>query len=340
MNLSLENYIILSYYLRLPLPAIKYIDKRKIHPFHNIEKLNEVEIIQELKKLNRLPFTKIKVLKPENVEIKNLIPEGIFSKIIEDINIWKDKKINISTFLDNINYPPMLKVIKNPPRAIFYRGEFEPIDKEKTIAIIGTRKPTAYGFSMAKKIGKRFAELNFTIVNGFAKGVDIQALNGSLEIGGRVIGVLGSGILNPYPRENIEILEDIIKNHKGVILSEVLPEAPVTKAGLVTRNRISSALSLGNVFIEGDEKSGIRHQLRYGKQQGKPIIVLKPKDKNSRTAFIPNQIIKNEKNVVIIEKIEDVDKIAEKIINLSDSKKQSSKGKKKSMQTSLEGFLK
>jgi len=180
---------------------------------------------------------------------------------------------------------------------------------------------------MAFKIGYRFAKNGFVIVNGFAKGIDIESIKGGLEAGGKVIGVLGSGILKPYPKENSDMFNKILKNNKGFFISEQLPNKNVVKSSLATRNRISSALSLGNIFIEGSIKSGTKWQLKFGKEQNKPIIVLKPKEISKETE-LPRKIIKSEKDVFIIEKIDDVDHLAKSLIK-----------SKKNKTTSIKDFI-
>jgi len=201
---------------------------------------------------------------------------------------------------------------------------------------LGTRNPTEYGLSMAYKISQRFAELGFTIINGFAKGIDTAAIKGAISVGEKVIGVLGSGLLHPYPKENIELFSEIIEKDKGIFISEQLPDNSITKASLATRNRISSALSLGNLFIEGGEKSGARWQLDYGKQQGKPIIALKPKASYEQ-AYLPNSIIENE-DCFVIKEIEDVRSIANSIINLERNNLEKKKKETKNIQKSLYEF--
>ena len=129
-------------------------------------------------------------------------------------------------------------------------------------------------------------------------------------------------MLNPYPKENVELFHEIINKEKGFFLSEHLPNVPVKKSTLATRNRISSAFSIGNVFIEGSAKSGIRYQLKYGKEQKKPIVVLKPKE-DYPNAIIPNKIIKEEKHCFIIESIADILLIAEKLIEINKKKENS-----------------
>ena len=317
MNLTTQTYLFLSHYLPLPLSALNIIEENPSHPFHKINELKKQEILDILIDINKRKNIIIRNPAEKANKAYDLVKTSIFDKIISNLEKWKELGITIIPYFDD-KFPLKLKTIKNPPKTIFTIG-LSNFDYSKSISIIGTRKPTAYGAQMAETIGLEFTKRGFTIVNGFANGVDTLAMKGCLKAGGKVIGVLGSGLLNPYPKENVELFHEIINKGKGFFLSEHLPNDPVKKSTLATRNRISSALSIGNVFIEGSAKSGIRYQLKYGKEQKKPIVVLKPKEDNPN-ATIPNQIITEEKNCFIIESIDDIPPIAEKLIEINKKK--------------------
>lgn len=335
MNLSLSNFLFLSKYVSLPLSALKVIEQNKSHSFHKINELKIENINRELKILHKKSGISINKITEKGHKMEKLLKEDIIETINENIKDWKEKDIIIIPYFDE-TFPIRLKRIRNPPKVIFIKGDFN-FDYTRAISIIGTRNPTNYGSEMAKKIGFRFAELGFTIVNGFAKGVDTEALKGGIEAGGKIIGVLGSGLNNPYPKENLNLFSNILKNNNGAFISEQLPNNSVTKSYLVTRNRISSALCIGNVFIEGRKNSGTKWQLKFGKEQKKPIIILKPQ-KDVKQAELPNEIIKNEINVFKIENLTDIDKIVEKILDLEEMKDKFGKKKNIAKQKFIQDF--
>ena len=325
MNLSFQNYLFLSHCIPLPLSVLKIIEETPSHPFHDIKNLNKQDIESELRSFGNRKRVSIRDILKKVDNIENLLKTSIFDKITSSLEKWKELEIAFIPYFDD-KFPLKLKTIKNPPKTLFTIG-LSNFDYSKSISIIGTRKPTAYGAQMAENIGLEFTKCGFTIVNGFAKGVDTLAMKGCLNAGGNVIGVLASGLLNPYPKENVEFFHEIINKEKGFFLSEHLPNDPVKKATLATRNRISSALSIGNVFVEGSAKSGIRYQLKYGKEQKKPIVVLKPKENNPNSA-IPNQIISEENQCFIIESIDDIPLIAKKLLEINKKKEKSNLIKK------------
>ena len=315
MNLSIQNYLFLSRHLYLPLYSLKKIENDQSHPFHNIKKLKIQDIQNELTALFKHRNISIQKISKKVKKAYDLINSSIFDKIAENLREWKDLGIKLVSFFDE-NYPTSLKNIKNPPQILFLKGN-KTIDLTKSVSIVGTRDPTKYGKKMAFKIGQRFAEMGFVIINGFANGVDIEAIKGGLKAGGSITGIFGSGLLKPYPKENIPLFKEILRRNKGLFISEQLPDQNVVKSSLATRNRISSALSLGSVFIEGSKKSGTKWQLTFAKEQGKTIVTLKPHEIVEQ-AELPKYIIKTEKEAKIIKNIDDVDQIAE---SLTKSKK-------------------
>jgi len=335
MKIEQNLFFFLSYYIPLPLSALKFIIEDKNHPFRKINELNKNEIAKQLKILDKKTGVSIKNIEKKVSTILNLLKQNILIKIEESLEYWKNEKIKFVNYFDK-NYPKFLKVIKNPPKIVFYKGPIELIYK-KAVSIVGTRKPTDYGLLMAFNISKRFSELGFTIVNGFARGIDTEAIRGAIEVGGKIIGVLGSGLLNPYPKANLKLFEDLIKNDKGLFISERLPSASITKSSLASRNRISSGLSLANVIIEAGENSGTRWQVASGKEQGKPIIVLKPQS-YSEQAYLPNFIIENEKDCFIIENIKDIDDIVDSILKINKINKKDNKDINNKYQKSLTDF--
>jgi DNA processing protein len=196
----------------------------------------------------------------------------------------KDSNLQIVTCYDK-TVPAILEPIRHIYDIVFIRGQLKNEDI-KSVSIAGSRNGSAWGLNQARKIGRNFAENNFTMINGFARGVDINAIEGALEVGGRCIAVLGSGVCNIYPEEHEEIAADVLK--KGAIISQRFPSERVTEASLQIRNRFTSGLVLGNIYIEGGHKSGTKWQYKFSKEQNKPNFFLDPIEPNRECAQIPN----------------------------------------------------
>ena len=119
------------------------------------------------------------------------------------------------------------------------------------------------------------------MINGFAKGIDIEAYIGAKSVNGRYIGVLASGVENIYPPENRKYVSEILLN--GALISQRLLKDRVNRYSLQMRNRFSAQLSLGSIFIEGNYKSGTKWQFKFAKEFGLPTFYLEPKYWSNKT---------------------------------------------------------
>ncbi|MFW9878584.1 MAG: DNA-processing protein DprA [Candidatus Thorarchaeota archaeon] len=302
------DYIFLSREVPLSLSVLKSI-KESGYNFNEIINFKETQfknLLISLKRNNKIPIKNIDEKVYQFVSKNN---EDTFSKINRELELCKRHDIKCLSFFDK-NFPYLLQTIKPTPKLIFIKGSIKTED-ERAVAIIGTREPTQYGREMAIKIAKRFTELGFTIVSGLARGIDTIAIKSALENGGRAIGVIASGILNLYPKENENLVKKLVKN--GALISERFPSKSVNKRALQIRNRITSGFALGNIFVEGNRYSGSKWQLGYGKKQGRISIAVKPIGEYDQ-AYVPNLVI-NQENGPVISEIEDVDYIAEILLN-------------------------
>lgn len=168
-------------------------------------------------------------------------------------------------------YPRLLKEIQGYPEMLFVRGELP--QGEPAIAIVGTRKPSAYGIDAAKLFARELAFRGFTIVSGLAFGIDKAAHEACLEARGRTIAVLASGIDHITPRSH-ERLGRAILEGGGAIVSEFPPRTPAHAGQFPQRNRLISGLSLGVVVIEAPETSGALITARYAAEQSRDVFVV------------------------------------------------------------------
>ena len=132
--------------------------------------------------------------------------------------------------------------------------------------------------------------------------------------------------MNVYPKENTSLAKRIAGS--GAIISERFPYDNVNKKALQIRNRITSGFGLGNIVVEGNKVSGTRWQLKFGKAQNKPAIGVEPLDDDCEQAFVPNFIIREEGGARI-SNLEDVDYIAEMLLNEANVRQTKEKSKTK-----------
>ncbi len=154
--------------------------------------------------------------------------------------------------LDDPQYPDLLRQIHDPPPLLYLKGDLP--DDPVRIAVVGSRRATAYGSRVAKGLASRLAERGVEVVSGGARGIDSRAHEGALEARGRTVAVLGSGLRRLYPSENERLFDRI--SAQGAILSEFPLEAPPKAEHFPRRNRLISALSAAVVVVEAAQRSG------------------------------------------------------------------------------------
>lgn len=191
--------------------------------------------------------------------------------------------------LDSKWYPEKLKNISCPPKQLFCLENLELFTK-KSIAMIGSRNYSDYGKRATKEFAEGLAKNDICIVSGLAKGIDAFAHSGCLNVGGKTIAVLGSGLDVIYPKENTQLYHDIIAND-GLIISEYPLGTKPEKQHFPARNRMISGLSNGLLVIEARRNSGTNITVDFALEQGKDVFVI-PGNIYSKTSDGTNFLIK------------------------------------------------
>lgn len=173
----------------------------------------------------------------------------------------------------SIYYPETLRFYKPEVKMLFAKGDKKCLNETRNVAIVGSRKPTAYGRKVAYDLAKYLAMQGLCVVSGMAMGIDSQAHRGALDGGGKTIAVLASGVNRPYPTSNTNLYHEIIETG-GLILSEQFIDDLALKFHFPLRNRIISAISEIVVIIEAGEKSGSLITATHAIEQGKTVFSL------------------------------------------------------------------
>jgi len=211
-----------------------------------------------------------------------------WEKIESEIDYCDKNGIEIVT-TSSEKYPRLLGTLDYAPPVLYVRGELKQEDA-LSIAIVGTRRPTAYGKNAARSLSKNLAEAGFTIVSGMAKGVDEQAHMGALEAKGRTLAVLGCGVDVIYPKESEELAEKILQT--GALISEFPPKTPPIPENFPIRNRIISGLALAVIVVEAPIKSGALITARYALEQGRELLAV-PGNIDSKASEGTNRLIQS-----------------------------------------------
>ncbi len=183
------------------------------------------------------------------------------------------KKLEIKSISqENPAYPSLLKEIQNPPLKIYVLGEL-PTEQKPRIAIVGTRKASLQGQSIAKEMARKLAGAGAVIVSGLAMGIDTSAHEGTLSVNGQTIAVLACGLDTIYPRQNENLAKKIL-DFKGAIISEYPSKTPALPHQFLERNRIVSGLSIATIIIEAPLESGALVTARLAAEQGREVFVV------------------------------------------------------------------
>lgn len=240
----------------------------------------------------------------KNPEIVNIVGEEIYQQMQKSdtsllesyINNLTQKGIKCLT-IKSENYPKKLKDLEENPLVLFCKGDITLLNT-KSVAVVGTRFPTAYGRFVTEKFAKTLAENNLTIISGLASGVDKIAHEQALKCGGKTVAVLGGGFDNMYPAMNTNLSEEIAE--KGLLISEYRPNVFPTSYTFPFRNRIIAGLSEGVLITEAGEKSGALHTKNYALEYGREVFVV-PGNINNIKCIGTNRIIKSMQGACVTE---------------------------------------
>lgn len=210
--------------------------------------------------------------------------ETQLEKWIEELEQKEIQYISIQ----NEQYPYLLKQIFDPPIGLYVKGFF-PDDNIDKVSIVGARKCSSYGSSVAYRLAKDLAKANIVVVSGMATGIDGIAHKGILDGGGQTIAVLGTGVDICYPLEHKELMERIIQN--GCVISEYPPGSKGYPKNFVKRNRIISGLSAMTIVVEAGKKSGTFITADQALENGREVFVV-PGNITSALSEGTNDLIK------------------------------------------------
>lgn len=177
--------------------------------------------------------------------------------------------------LDSPNYPVLLDKIDDPPFVLYAIGKAASRQIVNPIAVIGTRRCSDYGRTVAGMMGRALAENGCTVISGLAPGCDSYAHEGALMAEGNdfpTVAVLGQGVLVRKTDYTAKVMEAILE--RGMVVSEFLPNTPAQRGSFPMRNRIISGISNGVVVVEAGQKSGTMITVDCALDQGRNVYAV------------------------------------------------------------------
>lgn len=189
---------------------------------------------------------------------------------------------------EDAQYPPLLRQIAHPPHLLYVYGETDLTDRFP-VAVVGTRRASAYGLTHTREIAAELAQTGVCVVSGLALGIDAAAHTGALDGGGRTVAVLGSALDKPYPQENEPLMRRILESG-GSVVSEYAPGTPPSRYSFLQRNRIIAGMCFGTLVTEGPRRSGALNTATRTLENGREVFAL-PGNVDSPGAQLPNMLI-------------------------------------------------
>jgi DNA processing protein len=203
-------------------------------------------------------------------------------------------RVTVLTLRDQ-RYPALLREIVLPPPVLYLRGTLAPAD-EWAVAMVGTRRASAYGRQVTERLAGELAGQGITVVSGLARGIDTVAHTAALAAGGRTIAVQGCGPDLVYPPENAKLAARIVE--QGCILTEFAPGTQPEAGNFPARNRLISGLALAVVVTEAPEGSGALIMTRYAAEQGRDVLAV-PGNITARGSRGSNKLIQDGARLVM-----------------------------------------
>ncbi len=192
--------------------------------------------------------------------------------------------------LEDPDYPKILKQLSSPPKQLYFHGPLAELLTLPRLAVVGSRKVTAYGKQITSGLAGEAARQGIVIVSGLALGVDALAHQAALDAGGRTLAVLPGSVDKIYPASHYQLARQIVESG-GVLISESPFGAGVFKGNFVIRNRIIAGISDATLVTEAAMGSGSLHTARFTVQLGKKLLAV-PGNITSLTSEGTNKLLK------------------------------------------------
>ncbi|WLH63037.1 DNA-processing protein DprA [Pseudomonas sp. FP2300] len=185
---------------------------------------------------------------------------------------WLERAGQHLLMWDQPDYPALLAQISDAPPLLFVAGDTSILEKPQ-LAMVGSRRASRPGMDTAAAFSRSLAGAGFVITSGLALGIDAAAHQAALDVGGRTVGVLGTGLENFYPQRNRRLADAMIAQGSAVV-SEFPLDAPPHASNFPRRNRIISGLSLGVLVVEASVASGSLITARLAAEQGREVYAI------------------------------------------------------------------
>jgi DNA processing protein len=206
---------------------------------------------------------------PEFLQIRNRVLDANVDYLISEISNSNIESISS----EDLDWPISCQDLAAPPIGLVIKGDRKLLTQlTNSISIVGSRRPTDYGLSVANQLATEASKQKIVVISGGAYGIDTQAHEAALTAGGKTISVLAGGINNLYPVENLKLFTKIAED--GLLISEVMPTVKTLPARFLNRNRLIAVLSKATVVVEAEFVSGSIRTARDAAEIFRPVFAI------------------------------------------------------------------
>ena len=206
---------------------------------------------------------------------------------------YKIQRIDINSS----EFPARLREIPDPPKQLYCMGDISLLHTD-SVSVVGSRKYTLYGKTIATMIGKRLGECGIPVVSGLAYGIDAFSHEGALSAGGKIIGVLPGGLNHIVPVRNRDLMMRGI-DAGGLAVTEYEPDMHAEKYTYPRRNRIISGLGMCTAVVEANVNSGSLITAQHAMEQGRPVYAV-PGNINSQFSIGCNRLLRDGASPLVV----------------------------------------
>ena len=196
----------------------------------------------------------------------------VWMKSVEQLERGREAGVQAIAFHE-AGFPARLRGIPDPPAILFVKGSPDGLHVARSLAVVGTRKPTSFGRKVAERSGRTAAQAGYVVVSGLAHGCDTHAHEGCLDAGGIGVMVMAHGLDRVYPAANRGLAERLLDGG-GCMTSEYPVGTSPVRSAFAERDRIQSGLSDGVLVIETDVKGGTMHTVRFARAQRRALACI------------------------------------------------------------------
>ncbi|MBP6963764.1 MAG: DNA-processing protein DprA [Armatimonadetes bacterium] len=257
-----------------------------------------VDYFGEPAEVFRAPIAEIKTAGALGDKTAERIREATSTSADEEMKALDKIGARAVTIRDG-EYPANLRQIYDPPPVLFVKGELREEDRF-AVAIVGTRRPSEYGRSMAMKVSRDLAARGLTVISGGARGIDTTVHTAAIAAG-RTIAILGSGLDVPYPYENRGLFKRIAES--GAVMSEYVPGTKPDGYRFPARNRLISGMSLGVLIVESLITGGAMITAGIAADQNRDVYAV-PGATDNEFSEGPHRLIRE--GAKLVERAEDI----------------------------------